>query len=68
MDEDFAQAFAAVVREEVTQNGSLKVDGIGTFKRHHETQYQQKYKDGRVVMMPPKDTIEFLPDSKWTND
>jgi nucleoid DNA-binding protein len=67
MDEAFLQAFSEVIREQISENREMNIDGIGIFKAGHENQYQQKYQDGRVVMMPPKDTIEFIPDKKWTN-
>jgi nucleoid DNA-binding protein len=67
MDEAFLQAFSEVVREQISDNQEVKIDGIGIFKVRHKNQYQQKYQDGRVAMIPPKDTIEFIPDKKWTN-
>lgn len=63
MDKDFLQAFAAIVREQVADQSDVKINGIGVFRPEHQKQYQQQYKDGRVVMMPPKDTIKFVPES-----
>lgn len=68
MDKEFLQAFAEVVREQVAHKCDVRLEGIGIFKAEHHKQYQQQYQDGRVVMMPPKDEIKFVPDSKWTND
>lgn len=67
MDEAFLQAFSDVIREQISNRHEVNVEGIGVFKTKHENQHQQKYKDGRVALMPPKDTIHFTPDSKWTN-
>jgi nucleoid DNA-binding protein len=68
IDEAFLRVFSKVVREQISNKKEVKAEGIGVFKPKHENQYQQKYQDGRVVMMPPKDTIEFVPDRKLTND
>lgn len=67
MDKAFLQVFSNVVREQTSNRHEVNVEGIGVFKSTHTNQYQQKYKDGRVVLMPPKDTIAFVPDSRWTN-
>ncbi|TYP93817.1 DNA-binding protein [Fodinibius salinus] len=61
MDSDFLQAFSEVVRNEVSQNNEVHVEGIGCFVSEHQKQYQKKFDDGRVVMMPPKNTISFIP-------
>jgi nucleoid DNA-binding protein len=68
MDDDFLQAFGEVVREQIAHQCDVELDGIGTFRLQHQKQYQQQYQDGRVVMMPPKDTVEFEADSNWEND
>lgn len=62
MDESFQQAFAEVIRERVTRRQEVKIEGLGAFAFRHHKQFQQQFKDGRVVMMPPKDTIAFTPD------
>jgi nucleoid DNA-binding protein len=67
MDKDFLDAFSEVVRNQISSKNDVRLKGIGTFKRLHRSQRQQQYKDGRVVMLPPKDSIEFTPDSNWTN-
>lgn len=67
MNEAFLQAFSEIVRERISNKREVRAAGIGVFKSRHRNQYQQKYQDGRVVMMPPKDTIEFVPDKKWTH-
>lgn len=67
MDDDFLQAFSNVVREQISNRHDVNFEDIGVFKAKHKNQYQQKYKDGRVAMMPPKDTIVFVPDNRWRN-
>lgn len=68
MDKEFLKAFTEIVREQVAHKAKVRLDGVGTFSPEHRKQYQQQYQDGRVVMMPPEDRIEFIPDSKLKND
>ena len=63
MDNDFLRAFSEVVRNQLAHKCDIKLEGVGIFKAEHQKQFQQQYQDGRVVMMPPKDTIEFIPES-----
>lgn len=67
MDKEFLNAFSKVVRNQISTKNEVRLKGIGTFKPVHRSQRQQQYKDGRVVMLPPKDSIKFTPDSNWTN-
>lgn len=62
MDKAFLQAFREVVREQVLRKNEVRLDGIGSFRFEHRNQFQKQYDDGRVVMMPPRDTITFIPD------
>lgn len=62
MDEEFINAFKEVVREQITQQSEVKLNGIGIFSYQHRKQFQQQHDDGRVVMVPPKDTIAFTPE------
>lgn len=64
MDNTFIKAFSEVIREEVTRKNEVRIDGLGSFKVDHQKQYQKQFKNGRVVMMPPKDTITFTPENK----
>lgn len=64
MDSKFLKAFADVVREEVARKNKVELDGIGVFKFKHQKQFQRQYDNGRVVMMPPKDTITFVPENQ----
>jgi len=67
MDKEFLQAFSEILRNQFARKCDVELEGIGVFKPEHRQQYQQQYKDGRVVMMPPKDTIKFEADNKWSN-
>lgn len=62
IDKRFIKAFTEVVREQITQKSDVKLDGVGVFSHKHRKQFQQQYDDGRVVMVPPKDTIAFTPE------
>lgn len=64
MDKNFEKAFAELIREQVLKKNEVVVEGLGSFDFEHRQQYQQQYNDGRVVMMPPKDTIRFIPENK----
>ncbi|HEX6982959.1 MAG TPA: HU family DNA-binding protein [Balneolaceae bacterium] len=63
MDSDFLRAFSEVIREEVAQKNEVKLEGLGSFNFEHQKQIQKQYKNGRVVMMPPKDRIIFIPEN-----
>ena len=50
------------MKEQITANNRVHIDGIGQFQKVHQPQTQKKLDDGSLVLMPPKDTIEFKPD------
>ncbi len=62
MDQIFLQAFSEVIREQVSKKNKIDVKGLGVFGYQHRKQYQKQYDDGRVVMMPPRDVITFIPE------
>lgn len=64
MDSEFLKAFSEVVREEIARKNEVRINGLGSFQFEHQKQYQKQYENGRVVMMPPKDTISFIPESQ----
>lgn len=64
MEERFIQAFSEVIKEGVANRQEIKLEGLGKFSFNHQKQFQQQFDDGRVVMMPPKDTITFTPEKK----
>jgi nucleoid DNA-binding protein len=63
MDKEFLQAFSEIVREEVVRKNDVELEGVGRFRFEHKKQFQKQYDNGRVVMMPPKDTITFIPEN-----
>lgn len=63
MDKQFIKAFSEVVREEVARKNEVQLEGVGRFQFEHQKQFQKQYDNGRVVMMPPKDTITFIPEN-----
>lgn len=60
MDPEFIEAFVEVFKKEMTRNNKVYIEGIGSFRVEHRKQFQKQYDDGRVVMMPPKETISFV--------
>lgn len=64
MDQQFLRAFSEVIREQIVQKNEITVEGLGVFKSEHRKQFQQQFDDGRVVMMPPKNQIRFIPDKR----
>lgn len=64
MEESFLKAFADAIKEGVVTHREVSLEGLGKFTFSHRKQFQQQFEDGRVVMMPPKDTIGFTPDKK----
>jgi nucleoid DNA-binding protein len=63
MDKEFLKAFSEIIREEVAQKNDVQLEGVGRFEFEHQKQFQKQYDNGRVVMMPPKDTITFVPEN-----
>lgn len=68
MDPLFIKNFIQVVKEQIAKDNRVQIDGLGQFLKVHQTQTQKKLDDGRVVLMPPKDKIEFKPEISQTND
>lgn len=52
-------AFKAVMREQFINKNRVEIEGLGQFEVIHLEQYQEKYDNGKVVMMPPEDVLEF---------
>lgn len=63
MDKDFINALSEVIRDAVTRKQEVSIENLGVFKPKHRKQYQQQFDNGRVVMMPPEDTVQFVPDN-----
>lgn len=68
MNQQFLGALSEIIRDEITKKNEVTIDGLGVFKPDHQKQFQQQFDDGRVVMMPPKDKVAFVPDKKLVYD
>jgi len=68
MEPLFIHTLKNIIREEVAKNNSVKIDGLGEFYKTHIKQTQKKYDDGQILILPPKDTIEFKPENDLEND
>lgn len=64
MTKEFLKVFGIVIRDQVIMKNSVHISGIGTFKAVHHNQKQEKRADGKTVMLPPKDSIEFTAEGK----
>lgn len=64
MSTEITGALAEIFREEISKKNKIKIEGLGTFRHEHNKQHQQQYKDGKVVMVPPKDVIKFIPEKR----
>ena len=62
MTKDFLKVFGLTIRDQIIMKNSVEVKGLGTFKAEHTSQQQEKKADGRLIMQPPKDSIEFKAD------
>ena len=63
LNKDFLKSLKSVIRDQLIKKNTIKITGIGILKLRHRAQYQQQREDGRVVMQPPKDYIEFTPEN-----
>lgn len=59
MDSEFKEAFKDVVRDQLIQRNKVRVNGLGIFSPMHLSQRKWEYKNGKVVLLPPKDYVEF---------
>lgn len=64
MDKEFNQAFRETLRGLITEGKSVSITGLGTFRPLHIKQHEAENEDGDKVLMPPKDTVEFIPEGK----
>ena len=60
MTNEFLKVFSTVLKDQVIKHNTVKIDGLGSFKIVHESQRQDKNALGRNIMLPPKDSIEFI--------
>lgn len=59
MTKEFLKIFGITIRDQLIMKNTVEVKGLGTFKTEHTAQYQKTLADGRVVMLPPSDDIQF---------
>lgn len=59
MDAIFVIAFKEVLREQFVKKNDVDIEGLGLFSVKHHKQYQKKFENGKVVLMPPRNVLEF---------
>lgn len=59
MTKAFLKVFGITIRDQIIMKNSVEVKGLGVFRAEHTSQEQEKKVDGTIVMLPPKDSIEF---------
>ena len=59
MTKDFLAAFGMIIRDQIIMKNTVDIEGLGSFTSVHRTQRQEKRADGKTVMLPPHDGIEF---------
>ncbi len=64
MDNKFLETLGMVIRDQLIMKNSIEIKGLGTFKAVHHNQKQEKRADGTNVMIPPKDTVEFIAEKR----
>lgn len=56
------------MREQFINKNRVEIDGLGRFEVVHHEQHQEKFDNGKIVMMPPKDVLEFKSNIKISNE
>lgn len=59
MNREFLIAFKDVMREQFVNKNRVELEGLGQFEVVHIEQHQETFDNGKVVMMPPEDVLEF---------
>ena len=68
MKSTFIKAFKEVLREQILSKNKVEVEGLGIFEVSHRKQHQKKYENGRVVMVPPADVVDFKSKVRSSNE
>lgn len=68
METKFIIAFKEVLREQFLEKNVVEIDGLGQFEVKHREQHQKKYDNGKVVLMPPADVLEFKSNIKSSHE
>lgn len=63
-DKNFVENFREVIRDELVKRKSVQIDGLGTFRVKHEKQRQQHNESGQVVLLPPRDIVQFISEER----
>ena len=58
-DIEIKDVFKKVLRDQLIQENTVKIEDLGVFSPGHRTQRKWEYKNGKVVLLPPKDYLEF---------
>ncbi len=67
--ESIVNTFIAVIQEELKQNGSVKIEGLGSFSMRVRNSYTIKDANtGKVKEMPKSVYIDFRPSKKIKRD
>ncbi len=67
MRQEIEKAFKSVIRDQLIQKNKVYIEGLGEFRPEHLSQRKWEYKDGKVVLLPPQDYLEFIDDSQRNN-
>lgn len=68
MKTTFIKAFKDTLREQILNKNEVNVEGLGSFTMAHRKQYQKKDENGKIVMMPPADIVEFKSNVRSSNE
>ena len=68
MESKFIIGFKEVLREQFVDKQKVDIEGLGTFEVKHREQHQKKYDDGKIVMIPPADVLEFKSNIRISNE
>lgn len=60
--EPILNAFSTIIKTAILNREPVELPGLGTFHVHHLASLKELDPDtGKMVMFPPKDTLEFTP-------
>ena len=55
-------ALARTIQDALKQGEAVRIEGLGTFRLHHQISQIERSPDGQIVMKPPRDVIAFSSD------
>jgi nucleoid DNA-binding protein len=64
MTNEFLETLGIIIRDQIIMKNTVEIKGLGSFKAVHHNQKQEKRAGGTNVMIPPRDTIEFIAENK----